>query len=163
MTVASLAGLADLFIEWHAWFEVGVMVHWRDLKIWIIENLLGWWPWTFPWWGFEYFVIGIAFARATVLNLFHQWREETEVFRVFNTQGEFIKGSLLLVVANLFFWPIYAVFSLFKPEYFEDDETLRELVTHLGQVRTILIISLIYFLPILFFCSKLLEKFGLII
>lgn len=59
-----LSGFADNIIEWKAWYEVGVMTHWRSFKDLVSETFLFWVPFSLPSWTIDYLILGIIFARS---------------------------------------------------------------------------------------------------
>lgn len=141
-----LAGLSDSFVEWHHWFEVGVMQHWRSVKVWMIAVLFDWVPFPTPNWIIDYVLAGsivfrsFFYAKAvsprwdpTMLpgraprllrrqyrsSPFFSWKREIASAFLFSLSGG------IWAIFLIFMWPIM-LFELFRSYlgYFLKRETL---------------------------------------
>ncbi|MCL1629763.1 hypothetical protein M3N55_13580 [Roseibaca sp. V10] len=114
-----LAGMSDAIVTWQAWFDQGVMQHWRSVKEWLIAILLWWVPFQIPSWILDYFVIGAIVLRTSNAP---RWNEN---WRVGPEQVQKMYGYIPLtwklewimshtvtlhrlpaIVLNFIFWPI---------------------------------------------------------
>lgn len=161
-----LAGLSDAIVEWQAWFEQGVMQHWRSIKQWMIAVIFFWVPISIPSWLIDYFVVGIMIRRSLPKI---RWvgpvpsGGSCEDIVVRND----IRLTLLLAHAGRFtclmIWPLVIIHSIIMmvtdfPWEKEEDRIIYR--NNSWNVLTKLIWYLISFIPFLFVVSNLLYDFG---
>lgn len=152
------------------------MIHWRDVKIWIIDNPLFWWPWVLPFWSVDYLVLGLVYTRSQTTAIFVLAREEAGSLN-FSALRDLPYSSYLHVLRRLIimFIPLFvgilimvliwpAILLAYAIEFYRGKGVLSEKKAALFY-ETVwqLCLSALWFLPILFFCSKLLEKLGLVV
>ena len=154
-----LAGLADEFIEWQAWFEHGLMQHWRSVKEWSIAVLLDWVPFRVPGWFLDYALLGFIVMKSvlpfTELNAFVMTARRGEGVIV-DDRGNPIDGfwGRLSVLGS--FWFVCILVALLWPI------SIWQVILGKGaaEERKKLILNFVGFIPVLFVVSTLLYKFG---
>lgn len=166
LSLLGLAGLSDAYVEWVSWFEVGIMSHWRDVKDW----LLGWVPFSLPWWFLDYLVIGTAYARASVSTSFDHARENAgeELWDREMADMSLVERSLgtaLFWLTSVLMWPLFLLVlpSLLLPSSHSHWKTMdiaKLPRKYLARIAWLFLTSLLFFLPILFVLSDFIARFG---
>jgi hypothetical protein len=105
------AGFADNMFEWREWFEIGVMEHWRAVKMWITKTVLFWVPFSVPSWVVDYLLLGGVFLRPYTLQTSQKAQANAEKemrgrrVRSYTTQHR--SGlPVIWAIPTLLFWPI---------------------------------------------------------
>lgn len=174
-----LAGMSDAIVTWQAWFEQGVMQHWRSLKEWVIAILLWWVPFQVPRWLLDYFLIGAIVMRTSNAPRWNEnWlfgpkqAQEEYGYIPFTWKLEwtmshtFTLMRLPAIVLNFFIWPL-TILGLsveairgeaFSPAIVKVPPSERRL----GMIAWLFRIAwcFISFIPFLFLCSTVLYQHG---
>lgn len=178
LTWLGLAGLSDEIVEWQAWFEQGVMQHWRSIKEWVIAILFWWVPFRVPSWLIDYFVVGaIVFRAGGAVKWNENWRYGPE--RALAEYGyiplhwriEWLMSHTLTLsrfpahVIFVFIWPLAFLMMIaeairgraFSPKITASaNEKRRHMIVWLTRI----IWQFVGFIPVLFACSTVLYKLG---
>jgi hypothetical protein len=158
-----LAGLADNIVEWREWFDIGIMEHWRIVKLWLTETLLFWFPYSVPSWVVDYLLLGCVFIRPYLLNTTQKSAERAgEKMREQKVASYTVTHQsgipFLWVIPSLLFWPVVLFdeikdicFNHFSGTKSPQSETLFKMV----------LISVVSFVPVLFVATDLIGTLGL--
>jgi len=167
-----LAGLADNLVEWREWFDVGIMEHWRTVKLWLTETVLFWIPFSVPSWAVDYFVLGCIFMRPYIFHT-TQKSEDRAQEEMIKKRFEEIRGGkkvtsysvqhqsgvpVLWIIASLLFWPVVLLDEI---KDFLSNRTLGFESPQSVTIFKVVLTSIVSFVPILFVATDLIETFGL--
>jgi hypothetical protein len=157
-----LAGLADNLVEWRDWFDVGIMEHWRTVKLWLTETVLFWFPYSVPSWVVDYLLLGCVFIRPYLLNTTRKSAdraaEEMRERKVVSYTVTHQSGlPFLWVITALLFWPV-VLFDEIKD--FLSNRIRGFKSPQSETIFKIVITSIVSFVPILFVATDLIGTFA---
>lgn len=150
------AGLADNVIEWKAWFEFGVMNHWREVRGFFIETLYEYFFIYIYEWLVDYIVLSVAFFRITgtfsLLN-FYWFKDIHWIWALLLFPLQLFITSLIVIG-----WPVFFILLLIRAM----SHALIQRGEEVSKFSRIIVSRTIWFcisfLLFLFICSDIVEK-----